>query len=219
MKRYHLAVLAVVATLVSAFGIACSFENRSDAYLCPTGNECESGRVCSDGWCVLSNMVAIDADNMVAIDANNNADVTVPSPDAASCPPECTSCAGGVCLIDCPNSADCQETVVCPLGIPCGVSCGGSGSCAGGVDCSEASACQVSCSGAGSCAELVVCGGGICNIDCSATGSCAGGLNCETSCQCDTACAFGCGANLCPGNNACVKNELCDSTPVSCKSC
>lgn len=225
MKSVIASLIVAVSSLVL---IGCSFDSRSGAFACPMGNECEVGRVCSDGWCV-SEATDIDASNLptpdaplIPIDADLTLDADLSDagpPDADNCPSECTSCVGGICLIDCDGANDCAGVVVCPAGVECRVSCAGADSCAAGIDCSAASACRITCSGGTSCAAGVLCGTGLCSIECSDLTSCAGPLDCSNSCQCDTSCAGTCGTNMCPGTAACTSGGTCTSNPGPCNTC
>jgi hypothetical protein len=201
-----------IIVFVSLSLAACSFENRSTSYECPTGNECESGRVCSQGWCVVADAVDIDA-------APGQPDGL--PPDAFVCPADCSSCQGNTCIITCDGVDACPEVVVCPAGVACRVSCGGSNSCSGGVDCSLGSACNIECSGPGSCPLLTTCGDGVCNLSCDGLDSCGGGLDCSNSCQCDSSCPNGgtCNDHACPGANPCTKADGCSSNSGACKLC
>ena len=158
MKTTVATLLVALSALVLA---ACSFDNRSGAFACPMGNECEVGRVCSAGWCVVEGS-EIDASNLptpdaplIPIDADLTPDADL-SPDADTCPIACTSCVNGICLIDCNGPTDCSAEVVCPAGIPCRVSCDGITACAGGIDCSTASECRITCEGGSSCGGSIL---------------------------------------------------------------
>ncbi len=206
------------ATLAIALLAGCSFDGRSDQYACDQPSDCTDGRVCLDGFCVFS--AGSDAAVADASPDQPDADLT---PDASTCPPECSSCAGDLCIIECNTDDACATPVVCPAGMPCQVRCTGMASCAGGVDCTDSTACTVICTQADACAGPLECGLGVCDITCSGTSSCTGGIDCSTSCACDTRCT---GSNSClpvpdcPGPPQCTEsNDECSSQGGPCDQC
>lgn len=64
-----------------------------------------------------------------------------------ACPVGCSSCAGGVCLIECDGNK-CTSGVSCPPGMPCLVRCNKKDSCAGDIVCAGGQKCTVECYGA-----------------------------------------------------------------------
>jgi hypothetical protein len=164
-----LGVALVAVALAVALGPACSIESRSDDFRCSNPGQCGAGRDCVDGWCV---------EDPAEIDASSD------------CPPACTSCMNGVCIINCNEPGACTEPVICPTDLPCQVRCGGDGACAGGVRCATKS-CDVQCSGAGSCMDGINCDQSCgCITSCTGTGACAGTIDCPGNCtqggQCTT---------------------------------
>jgi hypothetical protein len=191
---------------------ACSVDRRSERFVCAEPADCEAGRTCVDGWCVVDD---------VSFDAAPGAP-DAPA-DALVCPPACTRCDGDVCVIECIDPNGCAARVVCPPGMPCRVRCSGAGACPGGVDCASATACQIQCSTEGTCRGALLCGDGPCDISCSGSGSCIAGLNCESSCSCAVTCT---GANscmpsaaLCPAPS-CTSGAGCSTEPAAtCDTC
>lgn len=189
---------ALVFALVAL--AACSIDSRSDDFRCSNPGQCGAGRDCVDGWCVV---------DPSEIDASSQ------------CPPSCTSCMDGTCLIECDGAGGCDAKVVCPGTMPCIVRCTGASACNGGVDCANASECEVVCGGTGSCDAQVRCGDNRCKVTCSGDGSCGDGIFCDDSCSCQTSCEGqgSCsGAIDCPGN--CVQDGQCRTTPPGqCNNC
>jgi len=213
-----LAALAVAALALVATG--CSFERRSPDFTCVTSADCTGGRVCSQGFCVdpLAESDAGAADAAPLDDGGAPADT---GPDAFVCPPQCSSCALGVCVMDCTPQGSCGTRVVCPAGMPCAVQCGDS-ACGAGVDCSSATDCRIDCTQPLSCGGHLSCGDGPCRVQCSGVGACTGGIDCDNSCKCDVLCT-GTGtctpAAQCNGPNQCDTGKGCTSSPNPCHSC
>jgi hypothetical protein len=191
---------------------ACQVETRSDAFRCELPADCTGGRVCVDGWCVVG-------------DGGLPPDGGGPDgdpPDAMVCPPSCTTCAAGRCIIQCDEVGACSAEVVCPPGIPCTVECTGAGSCGGGVDCSTASDCDIECVSPTSCGGAIACGTGPCLVRCTAMDTCGSNIDCSDACACDVECTGtgSCAANeLCPGGGACDPGQGCTSAPNPCHFC
>ena len=61
-----------------------------------------------------------------------------------ACPAVCTSCAGGVCSIDCGKDR-CKNGVTCPPNMPCSVRCKDKDSCQGDLVCPAGQTCRVEC--------------------------------------------------------------------------
>jgi hypothetical protein len=202
MKSALLALSLVLA--------GCSIQHRSDAYACTQTSECNNGRTCVDGFCVV---------NGGGVDAPRPGDATMGG-DASSCPAGCSSCntAQHTCTIDC-RSSNCNGQVACPAGYRCDIMCDTDNSCRNGVDCQAALSCNVTCSGTSSCRN-VQCGLGPCDINCSGPSSCRG-IACNSSCACDVTCTGNqsCAALIQCTSLACKSGLGCTSVPNVCHSC
>lgn len=64
-----------------------------------------------------------------------------------TCPSQCTSCANGICTIDC-GQEQCQSGKTCPPGLPCKIRCSGVHACQGTITCAVGQPCTIECSGA-----------------------------------------------------------------------
>ncbi len=207
-------VLAGLALVLSfALAASCSITHRTGDYACTKNSDCNSGRECVDGFCVISGTSTPDA-------PISNSDARLG--DAGnSCPSQCTSCNPGThsCVIDCANGANCQGNVACPTGWTCDVKCDTDNSCRNGVTCTGSTSCTVECTGKMSC-QGVQCGTGACDVQCSGPSSCKA-VACGSSCACDVRCI---GANSCSdavmcSSQACRIGLGCTSFPQACHSC
>jgi hypothetical protein len=169
----------LAAFVIAAAASSCSINHRSGPYECETTADCDAGRTCSEGLCVLGG----GGDGGIFDGPKRDA----PPPDAAMCPPQCTSCGGNkTCVIDCAAGANCGPQIVCPTGFNCDIRCSTDASCRNGVNCSSAASCTLTCAGRSSC-RGVQCGGGACNVSCTGYNSCESVL-CGNSCACDVKC-------------------------------
>lgn len=202
--------LTSVALLVVMFAVAtsCSITKKSGDYACTTSADCNSGRECSEGFCVLHG-TSIDASQQ-PIDARSNID----GGGSNSCPSACTSCSGTgttkTCTIDCAASGTCGQKVTCPAGYICDVKCNVAGACTKGVACPATGACNVTCSANDSCTggpSGVTCGTGKCDVQCSGQSSCKD-VTCGASCACDVTCT---GQNSCGFQNVSCTSNACRS--------
>jgi hypothetical protein len=195
----------MVALAVLAVG--CSFDRRSGAFRCDSGEACGPERVCQDGWCVSTSQPLADGGG------DGDGDGDAGGPDGAfACPADCTRCDGDLCVMDCSVSGSCATEVVCPAGVRCKVECG-TASCGAGIDCSAAASCRIECPNDQACAGLITCGPGFCRVECGGLDSCTGGIDCSGSCACDTFCT---GAGSCAVAPSCTK-PMCTSG-VDCTS-
>lgn len=174
---------------ISLLATGCGFDTRSDQFACDSNADCETGRTCNDGFCVVG---------------------------GGDCDPACDACNEGVCIMRCLEQGSCGSRVVCPPSETCRVNCNGMNSCRSGVDCSQATDCEVNCAAAGACGGNVRCGEGRCTVECTARDTCAGGVDCADACACDTDCTdFGGNTTCvpeCPGNgNECSNGTDCVS--------
>ncbi len=195
---------------VSALLTHCRPEMRSGAFHCETATDCDSGRVCESGWCVVAGAECVDLADGESCDDGlfcTTNDVCA----AGSCVGSGDPCAANPC-----ETATCDETAdACGAGT-CGdsICCGASGE--------DASTCVVDCTpvcGDDSCTggETVV----TCPADCSVCGdgSCTGpedGIACSEDCSltcgdgtCDPTedncnCPVDCGASICSDTICCV---------------
>jgi hypothetical protein len=212
MTRPILILAALVATVT-----ACSVDRRSEQFACTEPTDCEAGRRCIEGWCVLGTDGPIVDGPPGADDASSDAPT-----DAFQCPPACTRCDGDVCVFECTEPNSCSTRIVCPPGVACHVRCSGAAACAGGVDCASATTCQIQCATEGTCRGALLCGDGPCNISCSGAGSCIAGVNCESSCSCSVTCQ---GSNSCSPAAACPADACragsgCKTDPsAACNTC
>lgn len=206
-----------IAGGVFAVGIAavlsCSINHRSDQYSCAVNGDCENGRVCENGFCVVPG---------ATLDAPRNDAPGPPIDAAASCPGQCTSCnmQQKTCTIDC-KLTNCSGKVTCPPGYNCTILCNVENACRSGVSCEQSTACAVECTGRQSC-EDVVCGPGPCAVECSGVQSCRN-VSCANSCACDVTCTGGqsCSEGIRCTSFACRNNtgRGCTSVPAFCHSC
>ena len=211
------------ALILAALASACSIESRSQDYTCTTTSECADGRVCVQGWCVVGSPGGPSDGGPGAI-----ADAAPPAPpdagvtpDASSCPPPCTSCEEGVCLVECLQSASCTERIVCPFDLACEVVCAGVGSCLSGIDCTASRSCDVSCTARSACFGSIECGAGPCRVECGSRETCATGIDCSDSCACETSCRGldSCGAAPeCPSDR-CTDGIDCTAEGSDCDVC
>lgn len=198
----------VIAILLAG----CSVRHESEQYACTDTLQCETGRVCDNGYCVIKGTIdAPTTPKDARTDAPGGGD---------NCPPGCTSCSvsAHTCTIDCSAGANCQNTVTCPQGYACEIKCNTDNACRNGVNCQLGTECNVTCSGKSSC-QGVACGSGPCDVTCSGTQSCKG-VACESSCACDVSCT---GLQACQGvecsSFACKLGLGCTSQSDVCHSC
>jgi hypothetical protein len=201
-------VLAVISVVSMLSLSSCEINHRSDEFACSKNLDCASGRVCSDGFCVLAGTIDAARGDAARGDAGSD------------CPPGCTSCnvLQKTCTIDC-SFTSCTNTVTCPSGYNCDILCNTENSCRNGVNCLQSGKCSVECSGKSSC-ENVTCGPGPCDVACSGPSSCRG-VSCGSSCACDVVCTGNqsCQSDIQCSSVACRSGRGCTSVPVFCRSC
>jgi hypothetical protein len=202
-------VKLAITLLIAIAG--CSVHHASDSFKCETTANCEQGRICDNGFCVLAG----------SIDAPKPIDARMGDGGNNGCPPGCTTCSvqQKTCTINCLMGANCNNTVTCPAGYKCEILCNSDNSCRNGVNCQLGASCSVECSGKSSC-QGVSCGAGPCDVACSGTQSCRG-VACGNSCACDVTCT---GNQACEGivctSLACrTTTKGCTSEPALCHSC
>lgn len=200
-RRSHAlsATAIVLACALAALAASCFVHRASDDYACTTTDDCRSGRVCDQGFCVIA--------------------------ATAGCPAACSSCDAGdmTCRIDCTANKPCGD-VACPVGWDCSIHCNGPMSC-GAIDCRVAGSCSVDCGAASACGDLR-CGAGACNVRCSGAGACPS-IDCAASCSCDVTCnsqAIDCPQMTCPrAIGPCTQNgsdgAVCASSEPGCGLC
>jgi len=170
--------LPVCFVLGLAVGLGCSIDRRSDTFACVKNSDCNSGRQCVDGFCV--------------VEGNQPIDAAPGSGSGNTCPASCTSCSTNTagqktCDINCEQSDCSQGGITCPAGFACTVECNGNNDCRNGVSCGSALSCTVTCSNDQTC-NKVTCGSGACNVTCSGKNSCQT-VDCGNACACDVTCS------------------------------
>ena len=198
--------LAIVAAALSS---SCSVHHRSDQFACTSTQDCEGGRVCDNGYCIVPG----------SIDAPGPSDGA--KGDAANgCPAQCSTCnvTQKSCTINCQNK-DCTGQVTCPPGYKCDIMCNVDNSCRNGVDCRMAASCNIDCTGKQACAN-VQCGSGPCDVGCIGEQSCRG-VSCNNSCACDVVCTgnSSCGDGISCTSLTCKSGSGCTSVPPFCHAC
>jgi hypothetical protein len=108
------------------------------------------------------------------------------------CPPECNSCANGVCVIQCGVNG-CQTGKNCPPNWPCKVVCNGEHACQGTINCAAGKPCTVECLGgrAGACDGLTINKNGASSqcVSCSGAQSTCSNVSCtQTAGSCSRHC-------------------------------
>lgn len=206
----------VRAAFVVMMLVGCTTNRVSDNFACTTDADCDPGRVCDTGYCVVGKRL---------VDAR-------PFNDAPVCPAVC----GGSCDF---STMSCSITgngvpVTCPAGWNCTITCAAAGACPT-VACTGAKRCDVSCTGAGACGNIS-CATADCTAVCAGGTNACGNLNC-TSGDCTRVCTGGnaCGAMSCTtgdctqtcsgGNQACGNlncgtgkcSATCQGTASACK--
>jgi hypothetical protein len=177
MKRVFV-WLALASITVAVAAASCSINHRSTQFECDTTQDCDPGRMCSEGLCVMPG----GGDG--GIDAKKDG-----PPDSSACPSQCSTCPSSkVCVIDCAAGAACGSLVTCPAGFNCDIRCNTDNACRNGVNCNAAAGCTLQCTGRSSCSG-VTCGPGPCNVSCLGASSCAT-VSCGLSCACDVNCPF-----------------------------
>jgi hypothetical protein len=133
---------------------------------------------------------------------------------ARACPPQCTSCDGTTCTIDCGALGCAGANVVCPAGWDCVVACTTLHACQdAAIDCPADHRCDVLCGGAigdrHECERsLITCTNGPCSVLCNgsdlpcreATVQC-GSNSCDVTCdggEPTVACGASCACQACP---------------------
>jgi hypothetical protein len=201
--------LGILCGLAFGLAVACSVHHKSEDYACTKNTDCDTGRICNDGFCIVSG--SIDA-----------AHTDGPKGDAAGpqCPQGCTSCnlTQKTCTINC-MTGNCNGAVSCPPGYHCDIQCNTDNSCRNGVNCALAASCTVDCTGKSSC-QGVQCGAGPCDIGCIGVQSCRG-VHCNNSCKCDVSCTgnSSCASEIFCTSAACDSGSGCTSSTLVCHSC
>ena len=192
MRPLAVALAAVVAIVVAS--TSCLVNTRSKEFECSMSSQCEPGRTCDNGFCVL-----ID------------------------CPADCDTCNVETmeCLIVCNDANGCRS-IECPSDFHCTIACTGTNAC-DEVDCQRSASCNVMCSGSNTCAD-VICGDNECTVTCNGTNACesvdcASSCRCDLTCGANscttTSCPMAgatectvdgtaCSSNFAPGCNTCL---------------
>ena len=213
MNKLALAVALQVA-VVFALAQGCQITHKSGEFACTKTADCNAGRDCVDGFCVVSGTEQIDSP--VSTGDGHTGDGN----GSNGCPAQCTSCSVSqkTCVIDC-TGTDCSGTMTCPPGYSCDVKCDTDNSCRNGVVCAGTTNCKVECSGKNAC-QNVQCGTSACDVECTGTMSCKT-VTCGASCACDVKCTgtSSCGDTVVCTSPACHIGLGCSSLPTTCHSC
>ena len=178
MKAAALGAVVGVTLAASMLMWSCRTERVSDNFTCFDDDDCDSGRICDTGYCVVGNRPA-DA-RMI---------------DAEVCPAICaTTC--NLQTRECPISGTGSGSIQCPPNWNCDITCPTAGAC-GAIMCSGATSCKVNCASADACLGIL-CGTADCNIQCTGQNAC-GNITC-TSGDCTATCT---GVDAC-GNLSCT---------------
>lgn len=185
---------------VLALCAGCAINHRSGDYACGSQSDCNSGRECINGFCIVPGSIDASADG---------------------CPSRCSSCnlATHTCSIDCAVTS-CAAKVACPVGWACAVKCNVDGACSNGVSCAGTTSCSVDCSAKNTCSD-VACSTGKCAVNCAGERSCRA-VKCNSSCACDVKCsgARSCDALQCyPAQCTTAQPAGCTALSINCHTC
>lgn len=207
MKSALLGTIAGLIVAIVAVTSSCSIHHRSESYACTTNTDCDSGRICDNGFCIVAG----------SIDAPKG---DGRPPDGQNCPEPCTTCntTQKTCTINC-MTANCTSSVTCPAGYRCDILCNTDNACRNGVNCQQSLSCNVECSSKQAC-QNVSCGTGPCDVACTGEQSCRNVL-CGASCACDVVCTGlqSCQEGILCSSLACKSGSGCTSVPALCNSC
>ena len=184
----------IVGCALAAIAFACTVDRASEQYKCSNSLQCEIGRTCSGGYCVVDNDVRHDAPKPPNDNNNNN------------CPPGCTLCNTTLrtCAMNCGSGFDCGN-LTCPTGWSCTITCNGAGACAD-VTCQMNSKCSIECNGPGACQDISCGNACACDLTC-VSGDC-GAISCPTygggnACTIDGNAGTACDSQRNPSCNKC----------------
>ena len=162
-----LAWLAIICVALISAG-SCSINHKSGEYECTKQADCDTGRQCIGGYCIVPGG-AVDAKTI----DGPKADARLIDAPNSDCPPQCTSCNTGskTCNIDCGlTNCNGNSAIVCPAEYSCAITCSTNNSCSAGIDCTAAKSCAITCGGQGSC-RGIECGTGDCDVKCTGQGT------------------------------------------------
>lgn len=206
--------LAIQVGIVFALASSCSITHKSGDFACTKTSDCNTGRDCVDGFCVVAGTEQVDSP--MTSDGRGSGSGS----GSNGCPAQCTTCSVSqhTCVIDCMGT-DCSGSVTCPVGYSCDVKCDTDNSCRNGVQCAGTTSCTVECSGKNSC-QNVQCGTSKCDVECTGIQSCKS-VSCGSSCACDVRCTgtSSCGDTITCTSPACHIGLGCSSFPTTCHSC
>ncbi|HEY5922609.1 MAG TPA: hypothetical protein VIV11_13100 [Kofleriaceae bacterium] len=209
MKLVIAGTFVALVVAIAALSSSCSIRHRSDQYACTVNTDCDGGRICDNGYCIVPG----------SIDAPKPTDARPPG-DANNCPDQCTTCnvALKTCSINC-QQANCNNAVTCPPGYKCDIMCNTDNACRNGINCQMAASCNIDCTGKQSC-ENVQCGSGPCDVGCIGPASCRN-VRCNNSCACDVVCTGNqsCAEGIVCSSLACRSGSGCTSVPAFCHAC
>jgi len=186
-------VLALI--LSTAVAASCFVSTRSGDLACSQTSDCQSPRVCENGYCVIDGNACPGVCND-GCSSDGTCNVKGHGGDNITCP------SGKTCNITC--TADYCGSITCTNADKCTIMCVGDNSC-GNITCGAAD-CIITCDGTNACGD-VTCGTqqsgnkmGRCRVDCNGTNGC-GNVSCGNSCDCVVGGCAGtgqCGTLTCP---------------------
>lgn len=180
--------MRLALALVVVVSASCFVDRASDRFECTDPSQCEAGRTCSEGFCIVD--------------------------EGTKCPASCNAgCIPGQreCSVVCNAVTECGQ-IECPDGWECDIVCDGPGAC-GDIRCEGDANCYLTCITSSSCGAIT-CGNGVCDVGCNEANAC-GPIDCTDACACDVDCSLGdCGAQSCPSSEGieCISGDACDST-------
>jgi hypothetical protein len=161
--------LIVGAALGAAAALwSCTVERPSQSLKCLGHTDCQPGRICEGGYCIVG-MLPPDAREL----------------DAAVCPDTCN----GGCdftTTTCTITGTGTANITCPTAWNCNIGCSTPGAC-GMIDCINAASCDIACTSDNACLGIT-CGTGKCTVACQGIEPSCGPVSCADSCQCDVTC-------------------------------
>ena len=208
MKGWFASCIAVLGLVLL---VGCGFNSRSAQFTCESETDCEVGRICEQGWCVVPPADIPDANDVADASLVDAAIIDAAPPDAVIAdagPPDafplgpCNSCQNDTCREECSDtdcSLDCTKNncscefqcsasaancdMTCKEGTAsCDVDCAGAASCK--TTCETNTVCNINCTDVTACGEAKCELGAMCLLDCTGAGTCEFEVcaGAETSC-------------------------------------